>query len=210
VKNLLNITKKQNYLKMYKVTPSLLDKFRTTRAGLFDKPIEELISYIKGEFIPSPEMEFGTSIHRYFETGNEALLHEKEIEQLRPFYKIHSSFPKEIANKIELLPGIIVSSKADELIGHILHEFKTGQRFWGVNMYDSSIQWKVYCLLFESPKIVYHHFAYYKPIYQKWANFSYRRFSFYAYVSMERDIKDIIDDFIEFVKVQGLEKYITI
>lgn len=194
---------------MYKISPSLLDKFSSIRAGLFDKPVEELIAYIKGEGITTDQMQFGTKVHKYFETG-ESLLHPKEIEQLKPFYELNKNYPKEIRARVELFPEIIISFVADQLIGNIVHEFKTGERFWGVDLYDNSPQWKVYCLGFESPMVVYHHFQYTRYANNDYASFNYSRFSFMAYSGMKDEIKRLIDDFIDFVQLNNLEKYILI
>jgi hypothetical protein len=200
----------QNSLKkMYKVSPSLIDKFLSIRAGLFDKPVDELIAYIKGEGVTSKQMSFGTEVHKFIETGN-AELFDIEKEQLQPFYEMYKSFPKEIRTRVELFPGITMSLVADQLVGNVVHEFKTGDRFWGVDMYDRSIQWKIYCQVFEAPKVVYHHFQYNKSQPDKPAIFSYCTFSFFAYPKMKEDIKYSVDDFINFVIINGLEKYITI
>lgn len=193
---------------MFKVSPTLLDKFLNHQLDRFNKPIEDLIAYIKGEYLPTRQMNFGTLVHEYIETGEADMLPE-EKEQLRPFYEMMSPYPKELYYRKEVFPGIFIASKVDQLAGNIIHEFKTGERFWGVDLFDGSVQWKIYCLLFESPEVIYHHFKYSKRSDKSPAVFDYSRFNFYAYAGMDKYIRGVIDDFLQFCELHNLLEFIA-
>ena len=109
------------------------------------------------------------------------------------------------------IPQLINFAKAcgigDSLKGFMGIEYKTGARFWGVDLYESSVQWKLYCHALSLKQFNYIHIQIggtKHPYY-----FTIREFSFYPYREMRNDIINLANEFIEFFILNNLESYIN-
>lgn len=194
-------------MKLYKVSPTLLDSFRSVQGKTcWQKEPEELIKQVKGIYEPSAAMIRGGSIHKYLETMDSDLMEEEKI-QLKDFAMQFIGASKELRLRVRLNNEIVMSVVIDALLGNIVHEYKTGGRFYGVDTFDNSLQWRMYLLAVDSPKVVYHHFEYTdnRPM-----RFTYRTFCFYPYQDMKADIERCSYEFIDWCKTNNLEKFITI
>lgn len=197
---------------MYKLKPSLLESYRIYKADIFNKELDELISEIKDERKPDYKMSFGSLIHRYLESGKTSIsvdfkLKDEEISQLKPIYEINKTYLREVRFKYSLINDILISGIIDSVYGTQGIEYKTGNRFYGVDFYENSIQWKIYCDALNLNKFTYIH------IQIKGTNrpylFEIRDFSFYYNQNMKNEILSISNEFIEFCKIQNIENYIN-
>jgi len=192
---------------MYKIKPSLLDDFGVYKSGKFEKPLEDVINKIKGVFIPTKQMAIGKIIHKYLETGKDAELEKEEIVQLSPLRNFNITCMNEVRFKSQLTNDIVISGVLDSLKGFMGIEYKTGARFWGVDLYESSVQWKLYCHALSLKQFNYIHIQIggtKHPYY-----FTIREFSFYPYREMRNDIINLANEFIEFCILNNLESYIN-
>lgn len=190
---------------MYKIKPSILESYRIFKLEIFEKSLEDFIKGVKGERERSPEMDFGSKVHKYLEDFTEFDFMPEELEQLS---EIKSQMPLGVAEVKSNynLNGVNFSFVIDLLSGIEVHEYKIGN-FWGVDSYDNSLQWKIYLLATGAKSATYHIISYndVRPY-----KFKYHKpFTFYPYPEMESDVMFYVNDFIEFCKIHGLESYIT-
>lgn len=183
----------------------MLESYRIFKLEIFEKSLEDFIKEVKGEREPSPEMDFGSKVHKYLENFDESDFMPEELVQLA---EIKNSLPLGVAEvKANInIDNVNFSFVIDLLSGNEVHEYKTGD-FRGVDYYDSSLQWKIYLLVTEAKSATYHiisrndtrpyKFKYHKP------------FKFYPYAGMKEDVMFYVNDFIEFCKIHKLESYIT-
>jgi hypothetical protein len=191
---------------MYKIKPSVLDSYRIYKYEIFEKSLDDILKTIKGEYEPSSEMNLGSEIHKFFETG-EADLMPEEIAQLQVF---DATIPKGI-NELKFqqeIDGILFSVVIDRIRGNEVIEFKTGSSFHGVEFYNDSVQWKIYLLCSECDKATYYNITYNKVRpYQFKLHYP---FSFYRYKTMQDEIIQLSHEFIEFCKLHDVENYILV
>ena len=185
---------------MLKIKPSQLDSYRIFKLEIYDKSVEDMLKDIRGEFEPSPAMEFGSQVHKFLETGK-ADLDEYELSQLRTFDEL---IPKGI-NELkfqEEVNGYLFSVVIDRIVGKEGIEFKTSKQFHGVDFYNNSLQWKIYSMLAGFDKFTYHIFTYndVRPYTIRY----HSPFSFYSYKNMDREIFQWVDEFVDFCKLHKI------
>ena len=161
---------------MRKIPVTLVETFRTFADE--EKITEgELLTHIRGEFHPTPAMEFGTAYHRFLERGSEengALIHIAPLgstpqrlpvasEVLEPAIRYRQAYPEirmpgRKATLFDCPSGQVeVRGVPDGIIGNAIHEHKTvgpGSRI----DYRSSYQWRLYCEIFSSRAVQYNLF----------------------------------------------------
>lgn len=195
---------------MYKIKPSLLESYRLIRDGEFEKDINEFHDQIKGIFKPTDKMQFGTLVHHYLETGNpekgELKLFDKEVEQLHELRNESKAFMNEVRFTFNL-DCFLVSCAIDRVSGLMGEEIKTGSRYYGVDFYENSVQWKLYCMGLNLHIFKYTHIQYnsVRPY-----NFNINRPEFFPYPGMYGEVLMLCHNFLEYCRLNELEKYIKI
>lgn len=189
-----------------KIKPSQLDNYRIFKLEIYEKSVEDMLKDIRGEREPSQAMEFGSQVHKFFETGN-ANLEESEILQLRTF---DEQIPKGI-NELkfqEEVNGFLFSVVIDRVVGRTGIEFKTSKQFSSIEFYNNSLQWKIYTMLAGFDKFTYYVFTHndVRPYKIK----CFDPFTFYPYPTMQKEIFQWVDEFVDFCKIHNVEKYITV
>jgi hypothetical protein len=200
---------------MYKIKPSLLESWRILKDEIFEKDVTDFIKQIKGEFKPTKKMEMGTLIHSYLddettemETESGILsLQDKEIDQLYEIKKKIGFWFSEVPNRFNISSDILISCIIDKLFCNKGAEIKTGIRFRGVDFYDKSLQWKCYSMGFNLDEFTYYHISILGT--NRPYNFILNQCTFYPYKEMERDVISESYHFIDWCKLNNLEKYIT-
>jgi len=193
---------------MYKVSPSLLDSYRSV-LGLtqFEKSPDELIEQIKGVKFTSHAMQFGTDVHEFIEKGESDKLFEEEKQQLIDFSNIFKFAVKEYKVRSQLTDEITLSLIADALTGNIGHEFKTSKNWYGPDYYTDSYQPRIYAHVYDLDCVVFHHFQY-TSLEKRPVTFKYRSFMFYPYEGMDQDIINLAESFISWCISVGVDNYL--
>ncbi len=200
---------------MYKIKPSLIEDYRIVRDEVFEKDPLELISRIKGEGVATYKMSIGTLIHAYLEKEQTELetqeglitLSVNEQVQLQDIKSIMGTWISEVRFTYNLTPDILVSGVIDKILGVLGGEVKTGARFYGVDFYDNSLQWKLYCEALGLKMFTYYH------ILISGTNertFKLSEMTFYPYKGMKDQVISECYSFINWCKLNNLEKYITV
>lgn len=194
---------------MFRLKPSYLESFRIIRDGIFEKDPEEFHKQIRGEFEENEAMKFGSLVHYFLETGNHEKdnlkLYNEEILQLSPIYNMNKDRLKEVKATYKLNDNITISYVVDAVDGIAGFEFKTGKRFYGVDFYNDSIQWKCYCLGLDLKIFNYLHIQYgIKRPYQ----FTTNEMQFFPNENTRDEVERLCYDFIEYCYWNNLENYI--
>lgn len=190
----------------YRLSPSKIDSFRLFAEGVFDKSKEQYIQELKQGKEISPAMELGTAVHDFIETGTNNHLMPDEKAFLQPFYEKWKHKSKEEWLSFELFPGCRILSRVDMIDGNVVEDIKVSGRYWGVDFFEKSLQWKIYLMGLSLPMFRYHIFI------RKGKNrphkFEYKNFDFYAYTGMDQEVISWAERMIQFCEWNGLEKYI--
>lgn len=182
------------------------------RADVFEKEPADLIAKIKGEYKPTAAMSIGTLIHAFLEKGTielktpEGLISLSEDQQLQ-LMNINftiGNYISEVRFTYNLTSDIVVSGIIDKILGVLGAEVKTGARFYGVDFYDKSLQWKLYCEALGLQKFTYFHIQ----VTEK--NYHLSEMSFYPYKGMRDELISEANSFIKWCKLNNLDKYIEI
>jgi hypothetical protein len=208
-----------------RISATLLESFRRWTveedAELADKIEAELVLKIRGEFHWTPEMRIGTAYHAIIErpqlqlTGHyehDSIQFERSaIDPMLARIKPCGVFEVKTTRQI-LVPGaglVTLVTKADHLAGAHLSEFKTTLSSFDSEQYTASYQWRIMALLFE-PQIVTYHVACLKqrddefgmPLY---GLRSLETMNVFTYPDLERDVRELVREFVSFVKARNLE-----
>ena len=81
----------------------MLESFRVFKNEIYDTTVEQMIATIKGEFKTTPQMQFGTEVHKFFEDMSTSNLMLEELEQLA------FSEGLEIVEDVETVNGVLES-----------------------------------------------------------------------------------------------------
>ena len=156
------------------ISPSLLDSYRVTQAGLFGKTGDDLANDIIGKREPNEAMSRGTAYHRLIEEGGEKfvlgyadsdstyMIQEPELgkfweftqQAAAPALQIRSAHPNMIhelkATYTLITRGYQVEMRMrlDGVDGTTCHEFKTKSRAPSMMEYYNALQWRCYMLPF--------------------------------------------------------------
>jgi hypothetical protein len=200
---------------MYIIKPSILEDFRIYKYQIFPKELKDVIEGIKGERKPSPQMNMGKLIHHYLETGQTEIvfegkkysLHDKEVDILYPLYHDLQLCIREMRFRSQLTDDILISGRADAVYGRIGIEVKTGARFYGMDFYTNSDQWKLYSLGLDLSMLTYIHIEIggtYPP-----HILTMQDFDLYPYPGMKDEVIGNCYEFIKFCEFHNLIPYIT-
>ena len=200
---------------MYIIKPSILEDFRIYKYQIFPKELKEVIEGIKGERKPSPQMNMGKLIHHYLETGKTDVvfdgktysLHDKEVDLLYPLYCDLQLCIREMGFREQLTDDILISGRVDAVYARIGIEVKTGARFYGMDFYANSNQWKLYSLGLGLDMLTYIHIEIggtYPP-----HSLTMKDFDLYPYPGMRDQVIGDCYEFINFCEFHNLIPYIT-
>jgi hypothetical protein len=192
-----------------------LEDYRIFKYQIFHKEVEDVIAGIKREKKMTPQMTLGKLIHQYLETGNKEVifegkkyfLHDKEIEALQPLYLALKNCTLELKFREQLTDDIMISGVADSVYGIIGNEVKTGKKFYGVDFYSNSVQWKLYSLCLNLRIFTYIHIEIagtYPP-----HSLTIQDLELFPYPGMKDEIISDCHEFIDFCKFHNLIPYIT-
>lgn len=174
---------------MIKLSPSLIEKYRQHVREEYNGFItrEKVIEGIKGEEVWTPKAEFGTAFHLVLENGADKYWNESaqkyviqgdrmpspvvceysEIELADQFYKAYGQYMTFEVRHREYIRvdnfDIVLSMRLDAMLGMEVHENKTTSRQFNPYFYERSLQWRIYLMAMQTPKVQYNVFPYKEP-----------------------------------------------
>jgi len=217
---------------MIQIRVTMLEKFRRFRDQVSESYDTEqsVIEALTGEFTGNDLTNIGTAFHYVVEKGAEWIIPTPKTlfekwqviateEQIFLFYN-HAidllPFVPEVrlSKKFNSILGeITISGCADVLQGNVLRDTKC--KFSPPKMieYYDSFQWRIYLSIFGLNQFFYDVFEFTGHNGRDVSEFKiipHEPFECIRYENMERDIEQLINDFCEWIKFRGLQKFITV
>jgi hypothetical protein len=203
---------------LMRISVGKLDRFRLFKNGV--KDYDELVSELKGEQGDNQYMKIGRAFHKIMECPLECKHNGYyEYDGIR-FYNIADYIPREVhsplwipeekmvyrttacAKEIELV-GI-----ADVLYGDIVRDYKTTFKSIDDDKYYNSYQWRYYLWMFEANEFIY-------DVYQlkgKKGEYDVRRYESFnipRYPNIGKDCRELLEEFVDFIDANKLEKWMV-
>ena len=191
---------------MYRISPSKIDNFRIYKDEVFDMSKEQLIERLTGVQERTEAMIFGSDVHEFIETGNVAGLMTEEINYLLPFREEWIDKAKEEWATIDLFDGAHSLMRIDMINGNEIEDIKVSGRFWGVDFYEQSVQWKMYLMAMDTNIFRYHIFQ--KRGKNRPHEFNYHNFELFRYKGMEDEVYKLAKGLIHFCEIEGITEFI--
>lgn len=191
----------------YRLSPSKIDSFRLFAIEKFSKTKEEFINDLVAGVEKTPAMRFGSEVHKFIEVGESPELMDEEKQFLQPYYENWKHKTKEEWLEFELFDGCGILCRTDMIDGNMVEDLKVSGRFWGVDFYEQSVQWKVYLMGLGLPAFRYHIFQ--KRGTKRPHSFKYHSFDFYAYTGMDKEVIHWAKGLIEFCEWNGITDVIS-
>lgn len=183
--------------------------------------LQQFIDGIKHRTPPSIKMRAGTQFHCAIqgipcEQDERIIFLDEDIEEARSKIDWRSEiFEYKIRKKFNTALGeIFVTGVADQIVGNVVHEFKTTYSNFSYERYADSVQWMAYCNLFGVEEVRYQVWQLsepnedcpiekIKPLKVK----SYQEFSLYSSPCSDMMFKDALHGIVDLIKLTELEPY---
>lgn len=217
---------------MLQIRVTQLEKFRRFIDEVSESETEQsLMDVLTGDFTGNEYSRIGTAFHKIVECGdiredyrivmidNKAIYFNQSQISTALIYKesIKGCFHEVRTNKIYSVNGIDlnISGCADVILGNQIRDIKTKYSYMkSITDYTDSIQWKLYCDIFELPEFYFDVFefkGYNKELHGYDVSgltlFKHEPIHCIEYSSMQSDINYLLTEFMNFVKFRKIEKY---
>ncbi len=189
---------------MIRTSVTKLDALHLYQQGVIE--LEELIKRLRGETVETEAMQFGRAFHKLLEkideieegkdteidgnvfSANDILTTKNNLK-----YKPALGVPEIKDVKEYNVDGEIVqvSAVADLLVGETVVEYKT-TKYFDIEKYINSYQWRFYLDIFGARKVVYNIFLFYNNQLR-----GVRDFTFYNYKDLQDDIRFLLQDYVK-------------
>lgn len=217
-------------MQRFKIRATILEKFRRFIQEVSDYETEEsLMETLTGKFTGNEYTRIGTAFHKIVELGNifgfennvfiegNLIKFNQSQVDIALAYKesIKGCFHEIRAQKVYSINGaeIIVSGGADVVLGNQIRDIKTKYSYFkGIADYTNSVQWKLYCDIFEVPEFFFDIFEFQG--YQKdkhgydVSGLTLKKHDpipCLIYSGMQSDIEILLGQFIDFLRFRNLE-----
>jgi len=188
---------------MIRTSVTKLDALHLYQQGVIE--FEELVKRLRGETIETEAMQFGRAFHKLLEKIDE--IEEKDTEIDGNVFSANDILL--IKNNLKYKPAlgvpeikdvkeynvdgeiVQVSAVADLLVGETVVEYKT-TRYFDIEKYINSYQWRFYLDIFGASKVVYNIFVFYNKQLRE-----VRDFTFYKYKDLQDDLIFLLQDYVK-------------
>jgi len=221
---------------MLHLRATMLEKFRRFICETSEYDTEEsLMETLTGKFIGNEYTRIGTAFHKVVECGNTCvsvelfdnlchvtvdnfgvLFSKTQIETALEYkHSIKGCFHEIRASKVYSINGteINVSGGTDVVLGNQIRDIKTKYSYLkSISDYTDSVQWKLYCDIFELPEFYFDIFEF--KGYQKEKNgydvsgltlIKHDPIPCLEYSGMQNDIQVLLTEFLDFIRFRKIE-----
>jgi hypothetical protein len=202
-----------------RISTTVLESFRLYRSADWMEEAD-LIATIRGDFVPSPAMELGKAFHAVLEEPDQhrqpdgsyiaygmelpGRLMDEALKYVEPagVHEVKAETPVRAFGEI-----VTVVGKADALLGGTVVEYKTKLGTFSWDRYEESSQWRFYCWLFGAFEVRYHVFVLddKRGLYLR----GVESFTFSSYPAVAEYCSILLDEFLAYVKMRGLEPWLA-
>lgn len=217
-------------MKQLQIRVTQLEKFRRFINEVSEWETEEqLMETLTGQFTGNEYTRIGTAFHKIVEVGDICNLagvikiddfnikfNQQQINTALSYKEsIKGCFHEIRANKVYSVNGtdINISGGADIILGNQIRDIKTKYSYIkSISDYTDSIQWKLYCDIFELPEFYFDVFEF--KGYDKAKHgydisgltlFKHEPIHCIEYSGMQNDIQVLLTEFVEYVKFRKIE-----
>jgi hypothetical protein len=174
----------------------------------------DLIDAILGRFVPTVEVQIGMAYHAILEKpdvyrvpngymARDYFFGPDTVEPMLARIDRRGTF--EVKGTREILGNTVVC-RADHLFGDGVHEFKTTFNPFDAEKYLDSIQWRLEASVFGASSVTYH-VACFKG--QDTVELrEIETLAVYPYPAMTQDIEALVRQFVDYVKLRGLDDHL--
>lgn len=141
------------------------------------------------------------------------LFNEDDIENARQKIDRRSDiFEYKLRKIYDTVRGqVYVTGVADQIVGDVVHEFKTTYSSFSYDKYADSIQWKVYCSLFGVEEVKYQVWQITEPTEGKEMRVKgYHEFSMFGSQCSEKMFLETLNGAVDLIYSSGLDKYLEL
>lgn len=199
---------------MFKVSATQLEAFRRYQNGVIST--DTLITQLLRLEPPNELMALGTKFHELLQADT---ITPKQCEPNFEYNQILDArskidyrckaFEVKLRSTIDTWDGvpIVITGVADQLLPDMVIEYKTRYSAFQYEGYADSMQWRLYCYLFEVPAVNYKVWEM-KRIDE--TNFctvkSYNDFILYSYPGLKTELREAVTDFHRLCATLGIDK----
>lgn len=206
---------------MMRISVSQISSYLTYLQGRIS--LEQLLQGFKEKTPPSIKMVAGTNFHCAiqglpYEPDPRIIFLDEDIEEARSKVDSRSEvFEYKIRKKFNSTRGkIYITGVADQIVGNVVHEFKTTYSQFSYERYADSIQWMAYCVLFGVEEVRYQVWQLTEPNIdapiekvKPLAVKSYNEFSLYGNSCTENKFKEAANGLVDLIHLFGLQEHFT-
>jgi hypothetical protein len=197
---------------MIKVSATNLESYR--RYINEKTTLDQLIDSILRRFEPNDKMIKGTKFHEMLQSKDPApykeFFSQDCITASRNFMDYRSPlFEIKVRKHYETRHGIVsLTGMADQIIGNKVVEIKTTYSPIQYDTYSDSLQWRVYCDVFQAPEVQYNVFEFKDTLANDFKNCAF--FNFFAPANNHETINQWVSDYTDFLYLVGLENALEV
>ena len=189
---------------MIRTSVTKLDALHLFQQGVIE--LEDLIKRLRGETVETEAMQFGRAFHKLLEkideieegkdteidgnvfNANDILLIKNNLKHKPALGVTEIKDVKEYNVDGEIVQ---VSAVADLVFGETVVEYKT-TKYFDIEKYINSYQWRFYMDIFGASKVVYNIFVFYNNQLRE-----VRDFTLFNYKDLQDDIKFLLQDYVK-------------
>lgn len=217
-------------MQRFKIRATVLEAFRRFIQDVSEYSTEEnLMETLSGSFTGNEYTRIGTAFHKIVECGTVPIINncvfidnlqinfnQQQIDTALAYKEsIKGCFHEIRAEKVYSVNGaeITVSGGADVVLGNQIRDIKTKYSYFkGIADYTDSVQWKLYCDIFELPEFYFDIFEFQG--YNKEKNgydvsgltlVKHDPIHCIEYAGMQSDIEILLGQFIDYLRFRKLE-----
>jgi len=194
-----------------RISATLLESFRLfLQEDWFEEA--SLLASIKGETVPTRNMQLGTAYHAILERpdrhrmlwggyeSGEFRFADSAVEPMLEWIDRRGTFEVKTTKQLD---NVTLVAQADHIAGAHLSEFKTTLEGFDAEKYCASYQWRVMALLFEPLAITYRVACLSddEPIGLR----SLENLTVYPYATLEADCRALVREFVSYLKLRKLD-----
>lgn len=200
---------------MIKISTTQIDSYWKYLNGYLTE--DQIMDTLLRRGTPNLKMELGSLFHSLIELQDAecpAIFNQEQIQHARSIFTdgMHEVKTRQVF--ASCIGNIAITGVADYLVGRKVMEAKTTWGSFSIDKYIDSLQWQIYCRLFDASEIEYVVFEFpslstkFKTMQDINTELQYKavhRFSLPGHKDDEKGIDAIINNLCKFIKAKGIE-----